>query len=196
MYNVSKGTASFSELISRIRELSALPPEDAGTRFPKSPRFAMHVARLFQEDRLFDILPRIEVQLRIVAKFSPPVRPALDPYTSTQIGIFSKTFDDYEIGHFLEYPECCIRSFSERVRYSIDEDHMRELRASGMKAFVATAGFIPCSLFCGEAQDRGLLSFIEPDQIVAIRALERAIASELPHFHPEYREHYFEVRSV
>lgn len=190
----SRGTASFSELANRIRSLSSLLPDEAELSFPKSPNFARHVAKLFLEDRLFDVLPRLEVQLNIVGKFSPPVRPALDPYTSTQIGVFSKSFDDFEIGHFLGYPECCMRSFSERVRYSIDEDHMLELRESGEAGFVTTAGFIPCSIFCSEAHARGLLSFIKPSQVGSLKAMEKITASELPHFHPEYREHYFEVR--
>uniref|UniRef100_A0A7J3UXX5 DUF483 domain-containing protein n=1 Tax=Candidatus Methanosuratincola petrocarbonis (ex Vanwonterghem et al. 2016) TaxID=1867261 RepID=A0A7J3UXX5_9CREN len=190
----SKGTISFSGLIDKIRALSITSPEEAEAQFPGSPNFARHIAQLFQEDRLFDILPRLEIQLQIVRQFSPPVRPALDPYTSTQIGIFSKRFDDYEIGRFLGYPECCMRSFAENIRYGIDEGHVQELNGSGMRAFVTTAGFIPCSIFCREAQDRGLLSFIEPNEIANLRDLEKETAILLPHFHPEYRKHYFEVR--
>ncbi|MDH7555386.1 MAG: DUF483 domain-containing protein [Candidatus Methanosuratincola sp.] len=190
----SIGTLSFSELASKIKALSVASPEEAEAQFPGSPNFAKYIAQLFLEDRLFDILPRLETQLQIVRRFFPPVRPALDPYTSTQIGIFSKRFDDYEIGRFLGYPECCMRSFAENVRYGIDEGHVQELKGSGMKAFATTAGFIPCSIFCREAQNRGLLSFIEPNEIGNLRALEKETAMRLPHFHPEYREHYFEVR--
>lgn len=192
----STGAFSFSELVRRISALSVMSPEEAESRFPRYQNFARHVAQLFLEDRLFDILPRLEIQLQIVRHFSPPVRPALDPYTSTQIGIFSKRFNDYEIGEFLGYPECCMRSFAENIRYGIDEDHIQELKGSGMKAFVTTAGFIPCSIFCKEAQSRALVSFIEPDEIENLRAMEKETALQLPHFHPEYREHYFEVRSL
>ncbi len=194
--HLSKCSHSFSELVRKIRALSITSPEDAEAQFPKFPNFARHVAKLFREDRLFDILPRLEVQLQIVGKFSLPVRPALDPYISTQIGIFSKHFDDYEIGRFLDYPECCMRSFAENIRYSIDENHIQELRVSGMKAFATTAGFIPCSIFCNEAQNTGLLSFIEPHEMVVLRNLEKEMSLRLPHFHPEYQEHYFEVRSL
>ncbi|MEN3017126.1 MAG: DUF483 domain-containing protein [Candidatus Methanosuratincola petrocarbonis] len=189
----SKGTLSLSGLIDKIRALSVASPEEAEAQFLESPNFARYIAQLFQEDRLFDVLPRLEIQLQIVRQFSPPVRPALDPYTSTQIGIFSKRFDDYEIGRFLGYPGCCMRSFAENIRYGIDEDHIKELKGSGMKAFVTTAGFIPCSIFCREAQSKGLLSFIDPSEIGNLRALEKETAMRLPHFHPEYREHYFEV---
>lgn len=192
----SKGALSFSGLVDRLVSLSAIPEDKVEEAFPASINFARHVARLFREDRLFDILPRLETQLQIVRRFSPPVRPALDPYTSTQIGVFSKLFDDYEIGHFLGYPECCMRSFAEDIRYSIDGDHIRELERSGMKAFVTTAGFIPCSVFCKEAQNRGLLSFVEPSEIANLRAIEKETAAKLPHFHPEYREHYFEIKSL
>lgn len=192
----SIGAISFSELVRKICALSMASPEEAKAQFPRSPNFARHVAQLFLEDRLFDILPRLENQLQIVRQFSPPVRPALDPYTSTQIGIFSKRFDDYEIGDFLGYPECCMRSFAENIRYGIDENHLEELKGSGMRAFVTTAGFIPCSIFCKEAQNKGLLSFIEPNEIENLRTIEKETALQLPHFHPEYREHYFEVRSL
>ncbi|MDI9643955.1 MAG: DUF483 domain-containing protein [Candidatus Verstraetearchaeota archaeon] len=192
----SKGQESFSRLVERIRALSIIDPDEARARHPLSPNLASHISKLFQEDRLFDVLPRLELQLSIVSRFSPPVRPALDPYTSTQIGIFSKSFSDYEIGSFLDYPECCMRSFSERIRYSIDDDHLNELKISGKFAFVTTAGFIPCSIFCDSAHERGLISFVEREEMGRLKALEKEIAGSLPHFHPEYREHYFEVRSV
>ncbi len=132
--------------------------------------------------------------MALIEEYGPAVRPALDPYVSTQIGIFSRRFDDWEVGHFLSYPDCCIKPFAEEARYGLDERHAEELKRVVGKIFVTTAGFIPHSIHCEESQKRALIAFISRGELDDIRRLEAAIFKVLPHMHPEYRGQYYEVR--
>jgi len=195
----SEGPAisSFLRILSILKDLSFIEdPSSARTKYPTFPSFAAHVAQLFSEDRLFDILPRLEIQLGIIRRYDPPVRPAMDPYVSTQIGVFSKNFSDWEIGSFLGYPECCMRPFVEKIRYSLDEGHSNELKKMKGKVFVATAGFIPHSVFCKESRLRGLIAFVNREDVDKLHLLENELSTRLPHLHPEYQRHYYEIRNA
>jgi len=193
----SEGLAisSFLRILSILKDLSSIDdPSSARTKYPAFPSFAAYVAKLFSEDRLFDILPRLEIQLGIIRRYDPLVRPAMDPYVSTQIGVFSKNFSDWEIGSFLGYPECCMRPYVEQLRYSLDEGHSNELKKMKGKVFVATAGFIPHSVFCKESHLRGLIAFVTRDDVERLHLLEKELFTALPHLHSEYQGHYYEIR--
>ncbi len=196
------GFESFKRVYDIISSLSLFETADeAKVAYPTFPNLAEHISQLFIEDRLFDIMPRLDLQQSLVKKYVPPVRPALDPYTSTQIGVFSKNFDDYETGHLLDYPDCCIRSFNEQVRYALDESHQEELSVLGKKGeskpyFATISGFVPCSVSCAEAHRRHLIAFVDENQVSAMKKLENDIALALPHFHSEYQGKYYEIRAV
>ena len=195
MAHTSNGTNALLRVVNILKEISMdFDPSISRNKHPDFPTFAEGIAKLFIDDRLFDILPRLELELKIVGRHSPPVRPAMDPYTSTQIGVFSKSFSDTETGHFLDYPDCCIKSFSEEVRYGLDERHAEELKNVKGKAFVTTAGFVPCSVFCKEAHAKALVCFVEFAEIKKLKALEKELSEALPHFHSEYQGHYFEIK--
>jgi hypothetical protein len=186
-------SASFSQILDRLRALSSVEQAEAKEKHPTFPNFAFHIAKLFHEDRLFDIMQRLELEMHLIDEYQPPIRPALDPYVSTQIGVFSKNFDDWEIGHFLSYPDCCIRPFAEEARYGLDERHSKELSDEPGKIFASTAGFIPHSINCLESHQRGLIAFISKEELQVLKKLETEIFTALPHMHPEYRAHYFEI---
>lgn len=191
---MNKGYLALKKIIETIFDISTLSPKEAREKYVNFPNFAEHIAKLFQEDRLFDIPERLNLQLEIVKSFNPPVRPALDPYTSLQIGIFNKNFSDWEIGRFLNYPNCCIKSFSEEMRYGFDEKHINELmKLDGNCIFITTAGFVPHSVFCNESMRGGLSSIIKNCELVTLKVLEIELAKALPHFHPEYQCHYYDV---
>jgi hypothetical protein len=186
---------SFSRILETLRRLSAMAPAKAKERHPTFPNFATHVAKLFHDDRLFDIIPRLELEMRLIDEHKPPLRPALDPYVSTQIGVFSKNFSDWEIGHFLSYPDCCIRPFAEETRYGLDERHSKELQGEAGMIFATTAGFIPHSIYCKESHKRALIAFINQEELQGLKKLESEIFTALPHMHPEYRGQYYEIRA-
>lgn len=189
-----KGFSALKKIIEIIFDISTLSPEEAREKYIEFPNFAEHIAKLFQENRLFEIPDRLNLQLEIVKSFNPRVRPALDPYTSLQIGVFNKNFSDWEIGRFLNYPYCCIKSFIEESRYGFDEKHLNELKTLDKNCiFITTAGFIPHSIFCEESIEVGLASIIENDELILLRELERELTKALPHFHPEYWCHYYDV---
>jgi len=198
----SNGFESLSRISGILNALSSCSSAaDARSMCPEFPNLAEHIAQLFMDDRLFDVLPRLQVQQDMVKRWQPPVRPALDPYISTQIGVFSKNFEDSETGHFLDYPDCCIRSFSERIRYALDEQHEHELAELGSRGgtkpyFVTISGFVPCSVLCEESHRRRLIAFADDAQVRTMRSLEVEIARSLPHFHSEYQGRYYEIRSI
>ena len=197
MVNEGKGLISLYKIQKILKELSSINnPPSARLRFARFPSFAEHIANLFEEDRLFDIISRMQIQIDIVSKYNPPVRPALDPYISSQIGVFTRLFNDREIGFFVDYPECCVQSFIEEVRYGLDERHFLELTQSKGQSkgnvFVTTAGFVPCSVFCEESKKRGLIGFLDNTEVDRLKELEKELARKLPHFHPEYQEHYYD----
>jgi hypothetical protein len=197
MTTEAKSVSSFLRILDILRDLSVqVDPSAAAKKYPAFASFAGHIAKLFSEDRLFDVLPRLEIELGLVQKYRPPARPAMDPYVSTQIGVFSRNFSDLEVGSFLGYPECCIRPFAEEARYGLDERHneeLKKLRGSG-KIFVTTAGFVPHSIFCEDSHKRGLIAFVTENELKRMRLLEGELSVALPHMHTEYQGQYYEVR--
>ncbi|MCS7097934.1 MAG: DUF483 domain-containing protein [Candidatus Methanomethyliaceae archaeon] len=191
---MSNGFLALKRIIETIFDIFTLSPKEAREKYDEFPNFAEQIAKLFQEDRLFEIPERLNLQLEIVKSFSPKVRPALDPYTSLQIGVFNKNFSDWEIGRFLNYPECCIRSFIEEIRYGFDERHLNELKTLSRDCiFITTAGFIPHSIFCEKSIETGLASIIKYNELLLLEELEEELAKALPHSHPEYWHHYYDV---
>lgn len=84
-----------------------------------------HIKRM--DDEKFDyIIARLNKQIEIVEKYNPKIRPAIDPMVSSELGIYRR-LDDYELGELLDYPKCCIISFSENARFGIDRDHLKEI---------------------------------------------------------------------
>lgn len=187
-------SASFSKIFETLSVLSRMDPDEAKSKYKDFPNFASHIAKLFQEDRLFDILTRLELQKSIIDRHQPRIRPALDPHTSTQIGIFSRNFSDWEIGRFLSYPTCCIRPFAEEARFGLDERHAKEFQGMAGKIFATTAGFIPHSVHCAESLERALIGFIDAKDLSVMRQLEAETFRAIPHMHSEYRAQYYEIR--
>ncbi|MEM3040087.1 MAG: DUF483 domain-containing protein [Candidatus Methanomethylicaceae archaeon] len=188
------GYSSLKRIFEIIVDLSNLTPELAKEKYSEFPSLASHIAILFSRDYLHDVLSRLELQLRIVESYDPPIRPALDPYSSTQLGIFSKNFSDWEIGRLLNYPACCIHSFSEELRYGLDSKHLEELNTIKEEVvFVTTAGFVPHSIFCKEASESALIGLLKLDALKVLNDLEKELAHMLPHAHPEYQKHYYDM---
>lgn len=190
------GTNSFRRIVAILREINKLTTElpsnnvleRVGEIYKDFPRVAQLVAEAFLHDRLIGIFERLLLELSLVEKYNPPVRPALDPEFAVSLRLYS--FDDIEVGKFLGYPDCCIRSFVEKCRLSFDEEHLRELqeiKRLGLKV-VLTAGFIPCSLYCEEATKSGLLGHL--DDLSQILLLDDELKKKLPHFHSAYRSFY------
>lgn len=190
------GVESFRRIVSIVSEIkkltTELPSAEALRRvrgvYDSFPKVAELVAEAFLHDRLIGVYERLLFELSLVEKYNPPVRPALDPEFALSLRLYS--FDDVEVGKFLGYPECCIRSFVDMCRLSFDDEHMRELqeiRRSGLKV-VLTAGFIPCSLYCEEAMRSGLLDHL--NDFLLILSLNDELKKKLPHFHSAYQSFY------
>ncbi|ENN95583.1 hypothetical protein J422_07052 [Methanocaldococcus villosus KIN24-T80] len=109
------------------------------------------------------LINRLKTQIEIVNKYKPKVRPALDPVISFELGVYRR-LDDYEIGKLLNYPLCCIKSFSEDFRIAIDREHLKEAKEINTYAIVITSGFIPCSLKCKMAMKNGLLGYMDEEE--------------------------------
>jgi hypothetical protein len=55
-------------------------------------------------DDMFEyILKRLEKQIEIVKKYEIEIRPAIDPFVSSELGIYRR-LDDLELGELLDYP--------------------------------------------------------------------------------------------
>ncbi|MDI9620177.1 MAG: DUF483 domain-containing protein [Candidatus Nezhaarchaeota archaeon] len=178
-----------ASIVDVTREtVEALPREEALSRlnrlYVNFPKVVEGIAEAFLNERFLDVYFRLKIELQLVEKSNPPVRPALDPEFALRLRLYS--LDDAEVGRFLGYPECCIRSFVEDLRLSFDEEHLRELCELRRRGFrvIATAGFIPCSLNCSEAMKQGLLTHVEDDS--KIRLLDDELKKNLPHPHPAY----------
>jgi hypothetical protein len=189
-------SASFSKILNTLTGLSVMNPGEARAKHKAFPNFAFHLSKLFQEDRLFDILPRLELQMQLIDQHQPPIRPALDPHSSTQLGIFSRNFSDWEVGHFLSYPECCIKPFAEEARFGLDERHAKEFKGMTRKIFATTAGFIPHSVHCEKSLDGALIGFVSAAELETMKRLEAETFRVLPHMHSEYRAQYYEIRAL
>ncbi|MDH5815496.1 MAG: DUF483 domain-containing protein [Candidatus Nezhaarchaeota archaeon] len=190
------GTESFRRIVSIVSEIKklteGLPSNEASERVRKVysdfPKVAELVAEAFLHDRLIGIYDRLLLELSLVEKYDPPVRPALDPEFALALRLYS--FDDVEVGKFLGYPDCCIRSFVNECRLFFDEEHLRELkeiRKVGLKV-VLTAGFIPCSLYCKNAVRSGLLEHL--NDLSQVLSLNDKLKKMLPHSHSAYQSFY------
>ncbi|XRP96562.1 DUF483 domain-containing protein [Methanocaldococcus sp. 16A] len=145
------------------------------------------------------IVERLKLQIEIVEKYNPKVRPAIDPVVSTELGIYRR-LDDFEIGKLLDYPECCIKSFVEDFRISIDREHLKEveemkdeLKNKGIYAIVLPSGFIPCSLKCKEAIKRGYIGYLNKEEFDKILKLEKELKEKIKHWHFGYDEYYEKI---
>ncbi|NPA62112.1 MAG: DUF483 domain-containing protein [Methanococci archaeon] len=145
------------------------------------------------------IIDRLKFQIEIVEKYNPKVRPAIDPVVSTELGIYRR-LDDFEVGKLLDYPECCIKSFVEEVRISIDRDHLKEveemrddLKNKGVYAIVLPSGFIPCSLRCEEAIKRGYIGYLNKEEFDKILELEKELKEKIRHWHFGYEDYYEKI---
>ncbi|RLF08178.1 MAG: DUF483 domain-containing protein [Thermoprotei archaeon] len=191
-----KGLNSFKRIIAiidNIKELVAsIPLNEALNQVRKLyanfTKVAQLIAEAFSSGILLEIYERLKIELSLVEKYNPPVRPALDPEFALTLRLYS--LDDVEVGKFLGYPECCIRSFVDDCRLFFDKEHLRELdelRRKGLKV-VVTAGFIPCSLYCEKAIESGLLGHLE--DFSEIRLLDDELKKKLPHSHSAYQSFY------
>ncbi|WP_457614929.1 DUF483 domain-containing protein [Methanopyrus sp.] len=124
----------------------------------------------------------VETELTLWEESSLHVRPAVHPYVSERIGVY--TLDDEEVGRFLGYPNCCVEYFLEgHVRFDHDPDSV----------VVVTEGFVPCSPTCGRARRAHLL---EPDADPRpYLRLEKRLQTHLeglrvPSYHSAYRGFY------
>jgi len=124
----------------------------------------------------------VETELVLWEESGLHVRPALHPYVSERIGVY--TLDDEEIGRFLGYPECCVEYFLEgHVRFDHDPDNV----------VVVTEGFVPCSPTCRRARRVHLLEFdADPEPY---RRLEGRLRTRLEKlgvlsYHSAYRGFY------
>jgi hypothetical protein len=144
---------------------------------------------------MFDyIIQRLIIQLKIVQKYNISVRPAIDPFVSSELGIY-KRLDDLELGKLLDYPNCCVDSFSETARYGIDSKHLKEVENMTFEdedyAIILPSGFIPCSLKCNKAIENKLIGTIDKETYEKLLSLEEELFKKLPHYHGAYDE-YFE----
>ncbi|WP_457620430.1 DUF483 domain-containing protein [Methanopyrus sp.] len=124
----------------------------------------------------------VETELTLWEESGLHVRPALHPYVSERIGVYS--LDDGEVGRFLGYPDCCVEYFSEgHVRFDHDSDNV----------VIVTEGFVPCSPTCRRARRAHLL---EPDaDPEPYRRLEGTLRTRIeklgvPTYHSAYRGFY------
>ncbi len=157
------------------------------------------------------ILYRFKKQIEIVKKYSPKVRPAIDPIVSSELGVYSGLDFPEEYGRLMGYPECCIESFKS-ARFGIDAEHLNEVEdikkeinneiMEGVKnvkenvAIIMPSGFIPCSLKCKFAWDNNLVSIISYEEYLDILKLEEELLKKLPHYHCAYNEYYEKIMLI
>ncbi|MHC1601099.1 MAG: DUF483 domain-containing protein [Candidatus Nezhaarchaeales archaeon] len=191
-----KGLNSFKRIIAiidNIKDLVASMPitealNEVRKLYANFTKVAQLIAEAFSSGSLLEIYERLKIELSLVEKYNPPVRPALDPEFALTLRLYS--LDDVEVGRFLGYPECCIKSFVNDCRLFFDKEHLRELdelRRKRLKV-VITAGFIPCSLYCERAIESGLLGHLE--DFSQIRLLDDELKKKLPHSHSAYQSFY------
>jgi len=166
----------------------------AVSRCRKFPSIACAVIDDFSKGRGLEVLDRIRHQISITRKFNFPVRPALDPYTSTTLNLYQLEKAE-EIGRFFEYPECCVKTFVEDFKITLDQSLLGKLGRvinRGRECMVITSGFVPCTLECKKAHRSGLIVTVERDKLEQFKKLEDELFSMLPHCHPAYFRNYFE----
>ena len=175
-------------IFKRIISIRENPEEDLKN-------ISLHIQNL--DDEIYNlIVSRLKKEIEIVKRYKPPVRPAIDPFISSYLGVYSGLEFAEEYGRLMGYPRCCIESFKS-VRFAIDEEHLKEvesLKEEGKVALVITSGFIPCSLKCKDAWKRCLIGSVSQREYNIIIQLERELFRELPHYHGGYSEYYEKIR--
>lgn len=193
-----KGLDSFRRIIAiidSIKEIAANTPINEALNqvkrlYANFVKVAGLIAEAFSSGSLLEIYERLKVELSLVERYDPPVRPALDPEFALTLRLYS--LDHVEVGRFLGYPECCIKSFVDECRFFFDKEHRQELdelKGEGLKV-VVTAGFIPCSLYCEKAIEAGLLGHLSSRDFSRIRLLDDELKKKLPHSHSAYQSFY------
>lgn len=154
------------------------------------------------------ILYRLTKQIEIVKKYSPKIRPAIDPIVSSELKVYSGLDASDEYGLLMGYPKCCIESFKS-ARFGIDTEHLREAEeikeeikrdilenSKSVKekvAIIMPSGFIPCSLKCNESWKRNLINVVSYEEHLNILKLEEELLKKLPHYHCAYNEYYEKI---
>ena len=154
------------------------------------------------------IIYRLTKQLKIVKKYNPKVRPAIDPMVSSELGVYSGLDFPEEYGILMGYPKCCVESFKS-ARFGIDAEHLKEAEeikeeikkdilennksVKEKVAIIMPSGFIPCSLKCEEAWKRNLITVVSYEEHLNILKLEEELLKELPHYHIAYNEYYEKI---
>lgn len=180
-------------IVDSVKESVEKKPLDVAVNeltrvYSSFPKVILIMAEAFSSDRLLGIYDRLLLEMSLVEKYKPEVRPALDPLFASTLRLYS--LDHVEVGRFLGYPECCIKSFVNEGRMFFDEKHLQELneiKKSGYKV-VLTAGFVPCSLFCKASIDSGLLAHLKDE--TSLKMLDDELKKKLPHFHSAYESFY------
>ncbi|MBP2200806.1 hypothetical protein J3E07_000204 [Methanococcus voltae] len=181
------------------------------------PILKSHITRM-DPFLLEEVIGRLRKQIYIVDKYNPVVRPAIDPFVSSELGIYRR-LDDIELGKLLNYPKCCVNSFSEQCRFGIDSEHLKDVdnlikllkteddkvidsedykffkkyipNINDVYAIVLPSGFIPCNIMCKEAWKNRLIGTVDQGEFKQLEELEKLLYCELPHLHGAYEE-YFE----
>ncbi|MGP3666909.1 MAG: DUF483 domain-containing protein [Candidatus Bathyarchaeota archaeon] len=151
----------------------------------------MSIAEATRSARILDLNSRLKLEYEIVKKYNPPVRPALDPEFALTIQLYS--LNPYDVGSFLGYPYCCVKSFVEECRQFFDKKHFEELKHLKRKqvSVILTAGFVPCSLNCINAMNAALISHLTDTSL--IKKMDEELKVYLPHHHPAYQSFFEEL---
>jgi len=190
------GHESFKRIVKVVEHVRSLAEnlslsdaiDKAQTTYKGYPKVVSVIAEAASSGRLIRLEERLHCQLSVIENYKPIVRPAIDSEFALTLLLYS--LDHLEVGLFLGYPVCCIRSFIDLCRMFFDERHKEELekvRSSGLNV-VLTAGFVPCSLNCVNAARAGLLSHLR--DVSAIRQIDAELRKKLPHSHPAYQSFY------
>ena len=154
------------------------------------------------------LINRLNLQIEIVKKYNPPIRPALDPYISSELGVYNGLCEIEDNAKLMNYPSCCVKSFEE-ARFGIDKEHLKEAEIikneiinnvnSGKYslrdkcAIIMPSGFIPCSLNCKNAKNNNLIKIVSYEELCKILDLEEELKNKLIHYHGAYDEYYEKI---
>jgi hypothetical protein len=166
----------------------------AEKRFRSFSSIAFAIINDFKHDRGLEIFDRIRLQISITKKYNSPVRPALDPYTSTTLNLYQLEKSG-EIGRFFDYPDCCIKTFVDDFKITLEKSLLAQLGGiinKEKEVMVITSGFVPCSLDCKKAHSRGLIAVVKKGELERLKKLEDELFYTVPHHHPAYFRRYFE----
>jgi hypothetical protein len=166
----------------------------AEKRFRTFSSIACAIINDFKHGRGLEIFDRIRLQTSITKKYNSPVRPALDPYTSTTLDLYQLEKSG-EIGRFFDYPDCCIKTFVDDFKITLEASLLARLGNiinKEKEVMVITSGFVPCNLDCKKAHSRGLIAVVKKGELERLKKLEEELFYTVPHYHPAYFRRYFE----